>query len=157
MKLHKILFALAFIFASFASTSTNVHAQGVGRTNDVAVIRDPVLEQESMHNLVVARHYFKAKKAYRASLARAEEIIAGNPNFSKLDETLYIAGVSSLRLSKGEGKQAANVPADKLKEQARTYLAQLVKDFPASDFKGEAESELGALGGAVVASDKQNN
>lgn len=147
--LYKSLFALSFTFLFIAFNST-AHAQGVGRTSDVAVMRDPILEQESMHNLVVARHYFKAKKAYRASLARAEEIIAGNPNFARLDETLFIAGMSSLRLSQDAGKQKSNLPADKMREQARQYLSQLVKDFPASDFKKEAESELNALGGAVA-------
>src|SRR5437588_12965579 len=70
------------------------------------VVRDPDMEKDSLHNLDVARQYFKLKKAYKASLARCEEIIAGNPTFSKIDEVLLIAGQSSLRLSENKGKQA---------------------------------------------------
>src|SRR5437764_12697179 len=61
------------------------------------VLRDADLEKDSLHNLEVARHYFKLKKAYIAALQRCEEIIAGNPNFDKIDEVLYIAGESMLR------------------------------------------------------------
>ena len=50
------------------------------------VLRDPDLEKDSLHNLEVARHYFKLKKAYIAALQRCEEIIAGNPVFSKIDD-----------------------------------------------------------------------
>ncbi|HVF49745.1 MAG TPA: outer membrane protein assembly factor BamD [Pyrinomonadaceae bacterium] len=108
-------------------------------------VRDPELEKESKHNLEVARHYFKLKKAYRATLARCEEIIAGDPNYSRLDEVLYIAGMSSLRLSENRGKQAANAPADKLREDARDYFARIVDEYPESQFRKEAESKLQTL------------
>ena len=101
-----------------------------------------------MHNLEVARHYFKLKKAYRAALARCEEIIAANPNFARMDEVLYIAGESSLRLSENKGKQkATNLPADKLREDARDYLSRLVKEFPESSFREQGEKDLNSLGG----------
>ena len=57
------------------------------------------------HNLEVARNYFKLKKAYVAALKRCEEIIAGNPNFAKIEEVLLMAGQSSLWLSQNKGKQ----------------------------------------------------
>lgn len=126
-------------------------AQGsASRGPDQTTIRDPEMEKDSMHNLEVARQYFKLKKAYLASLKRCEEIIAGNPTFSRIDEVLYIAGVSSLRLSEGKGKQK-QLPADttsqKLRDDAREYLSQLFYNYPDSEFRKEAEKELRALGG----------
>src|ERR1044072_8984672 len=94
----------ALVFCLFvlalACGAQRAQAQGsVSRGPDPATVRDAELEKESMHNLEVARHYFKLKKAYRAALGRCEEIIAANPNFARMDETLYIAGGSSLLLS----------------------------------------------------------
>jgi hypothetical protein len=121
---------------------------GASRGPDPSAVRDTELEKESMHNLEVARHYFKLKKAYRAALARCEEIIAANPNFARMDEVLYIAGESSLLLSENKGKQkATNLPADKLREDARDYLSRLVKEFPESPFREQGEKDLNSLGG----------
>src|SRR5438309_11773623 len=69
------------------------------------VARDTDLEKDSQHNLEVARQYFKLRKAYVAALQRCEEIIAGNPTFSRIDEALFIAGESNLLLADGKGKQ----------------------------------------------------
>src|SRR2546428_4222594 len=95
------------------------HEQGGGAKRGPDVVRDPDMEKDSLHNLDVARQYFKLKKAYKASLARCEEIIAGNPTFSKIDEVLLIAGQSSLRLSENKGKQSVKTATDKLREDAR--------------------------------------
>ena len=89
----------------FASALAS-YGQGRAKTGpDPATIRDTELEKDSLHNLEVARHYFKRKKAYLAALRRCEEIDAGNPNFAKMDEVLYIAGESSLRLAETGGIQ----------------------------------------------------
>src|SRR5215470_1964023 len=83
-----------------------VHAQGgVKGGPDQSTLRDPDLEKDSLHNLEVAKNYFKLKKAYVAALKRCEEIIAGNPNFAKIEEVLLMAGQSSLWLSENKGKQ----------------------------------------------------
>ena len=111
------------------------------------VVRDADLEKDSLHILEVARHYFKLKKAYVAALQRCEEIIAGNPVFSKIDEVLYMAGESSLRLAENKGKQASKVTSDKLREDARDYLSQLVNGYPDSSFRKQAEEDLKGLGG----------
>src|SRR5712691_11283049 len=85
-------------------------AQGAAKTGpDPSTIRDPDLEKDSLHNLEVARHYFKRKKAYVAAIKRCEEIIAGNPNFAKMDEVLLIAGESSLWLAENRGKQTSKL------------------------------------------------
>jgi len=119
------------------------------------VMRDADMEKDSLHNLEVARHYFKLKKAYIAALQRCEEIIAGNPAFSKIDEVLFIAGESSLRLAENKGKQASKVTSDKLREDARDYLSQLVNGYPDSSFRKQAEDDLKGLGGPKPKESKQ--
>src|SRR3989449_7936505 len=95
-----MLLTALFVFAPAS------YGQGKAKTGpDVSLIRDADLEKDSLHNLEVARHYFKLKKAYLAALKRCEEIDAGNPNFAKMDEVLYIAGESSLRLAETGGQQ----------------------------------------------------
>ncbi|HEX8097871.1 MAG TPA: outer membrane protein assembly factor BamD [Pyrinomonadaceae bacterium] len=108
---------------------------------------DPELEKDSLHNLEVARQYFKLRKAYVAAIKRCEEVIAGNPAFSKMDEVLYIAGESSLRLSQGKGKQAASLSAEKLRDDAREYLTRLAREYPESSFTKQSADDLKALGG----------
>src|SRR6185503_20850409 len=81
------------------------HAQKAKTGPDPSLVRDSELEKDSLHNLEVARHYFKLKKAYLAAIKRCEEIDAGNPTFAKMDEVLFIAGESSLRLAENKGKQ----------------------------------------------------
>jgi Outer membrane lipoprotein len=136
------LITLAF----FVVAPSAARAQG-GAKQGPAVMRDADMEKDSLHNLEVARQYFKLRKAYKASLARCEEIIAGNPTFSKIDEVLLIAGQSSLRLSENKGKQSVKTATDKLREDARDYLSMLVNNYPDSKFKDEALEELKSLGG----------
>ncbi|HWW76923.1 MAG TPA: outer membrane protein assembly factor BamD, partial [Pyrinomonadaceae bacterium] len=104
----------------------------------------------------VARHYFKNKKAYYAAFKRCEELAAGYPDFAKLDEVLYIAGMSSLYLSEGKGKQKAPATSpdksetytpETFRASARDYLSRLVSDFPKSDFRKDAQEALARLGG----------
>ena len=134
-----------------------VYAQGGVRSGpDPSTIRDPDLEKDSLHNLEVARHYFKLKRAYVAAIKRCEEIIAGNPNFARLDEVLFIAGESSLRLAESKGKQKqSKLTPDQLREGARDYLTQLAVDHPNSPFNKDAEEDLRALGGPKPPVSKQ--
>jgi outer membrane protein assembly factor BamD (BamD/ComL family) len=147
----KILLLSSFFVLALVLSAPSARAQGnASRGPEPATVRDPEMEKDSMHNLEVARQYFKLKKAYLASLKRCEEIIAGNPSFSRIDEVLYIAGVSSLRLSEGKGKQK-QLPTDttsaKLRDDAREYLSQVYYNHPDSQFRKDAEKELRALGG----------
>ncbi len=134
-----------------------VYAQGGVRSGpDPSTIRDPDLEKDSLHNLEVARHYFKLKKAYVAAIKRCEEIIAGNPNFARIDEVLFIAGESSLRLAESKGKQKqSKLTPDQLRDEARDYLSQLAIDHPNSAFNKDAEEDLRALGGPKPPGSKQ--
>jgi hypothetical protein len=145
-----VLLTLAFI----AVAPRLAQAQG-GAKQGPDVVRDPDMEKDSLHNLEAARLYFKLRKAYKASLARCEEIIAGNPTFSKIDEVLLIAGESSLRLSENKGKQAVKTATDKLREDARDYLSLLVNNYPDSKFRDQAEEDLKAVGGLKPKESKQ--
>lgn len=132
---------------------------GVKSGPDPATIRDPELEKDSLHNLEVARNYFKLKKAYVAALKRCEEIIAGNPNFARIEEVLFIAGESSLSLAAGKGKQAPSLyvtydssgkrtlTSEEFREMGREYLTRLINDYPQSRFLQQAQEALKALGG----------
>ena len=133
-------------------------AQGVRQGPDPSTLRDPDLELDSLHNLEVARNYFKLKKAYVAALKRCEEIIAGNPNFTKIEEVLLMAGQSSLWLADKKGKQSPDLyvvfedgkkrtlTPEQFREMGRDYLNKLVKDHPDSPYAKEAREELAALG-----------
>ena len=123
---------------------------------DPEMVRDIESEKAAKHELEVARHYFKNKKAYYAAFKRSEELAAGYPEFHKIDEVLYIAGMSSLYLSEGKGKQkpptstpdkAEEFSPQNLRETAREYLTRLVNDHPKSKFRDEAQEALSRLGG----------
>src|SRR6266550_5298817 len=144
----KVFFLLVVLVTALFVSASASYGQGKAKTGpDPATIRDSDLEKDSLHNLEVARHYFKLKKAYLAALRRCEEIIAGNPNFARMDEVLFIAGESSLRLSEKKGKQSSKQTPEQLRDDARTYLTQLVNDHPQSVLRKQAEEDLRGLGG----------
>lgn len=146
----KTLFVFAALMAAVLFSATASHAQISARTTpDESLVRDVELEKDSLHNLTVARHYFKLKKAYVAALKRCEEIDSANPNFARMDEVLYIAGLSSLRLADSKGKQKSVKSPDNLRLDARVYLSRLVAGYPNSSFIKEARVELEALGGPI--------
>src|SRR6185437_13929560 len=97
----KFLFVFLILFVLFVAPATFAEG-GVKGGPDPSTLRDPDLERDSMHNLEVAKNYFKLKKAYVAALKRCEEIIAGNPNFAKIDEVLLmpVRAVSGCRRTK---------------------------------------------------------
>ncbi|HEY0170214.1 MAG TPA: outer membrane protein assembly factor BamD [Pyrinomonadaceae bacterium] len=124
---------------------------------DPSTVTDVESDKSAKHELEVARHYFKNKKAYYAAFKRCEELAAGYPEFHKIDEVLYIAGMSSLYLSEGKGKQKApattpdkseNLTPENLRVTAREYLTRLVNDFPKSSFRDDAQKALARMGEA---------
>jgi outer membrane protein assembly factor BamD (BamD/ComL family) len=147
----KFLITLFVILAAINAQASASYAQGAAKTGpDPSTLRDEDLEKDSLHNLEVARHYFKLKKAYVAAIKRCEEIDAGNPNFAKMDEVLFIAGESSLRLAENRGKQKTKEKtAEQLRQDARVYLSRLVADYPNSVFAKQVEADLQALGGPI--------
>ena len=154
----KRIIVTAICAAFMLVAAANAMAQG-GAKQGPEVSRDPDSENEALHNLEVARQYFKLRKAYVASLNRCEEVLAGNPTFSKIDEILYMAGVSSLNLANAKGKQKPDeyviregekkttLTPQEFRDKARDYLSQLVNDYPQSRFKDDALSDLKSLGG----------
>lgn len=142
----KAFLVFSFIFLTFTSAA---FAQ---KQIEQQIQRDPILEADAKHNLEVAQQYFVTKKAYRAVLLRFEETFAAYPQFSKMDEFLYYAGMSSFYLSNNKGKQKlektatadekAKYAPEKMREDAVAYLSQLIKDYPQSQFKTDAEKTL---------------
>lgn len=149
---------MASVAAIVLLFSVSAFAQG-GAKKGPDVNRDPDMEKEALHNLEVARQYFKLRKAYVAALQRCEEVLAGNPAFSKIDEVLFLAGQSSLNLAEAKGKQKPDqyvihdgdkkltLTAQEFRDKARDYLSQLYNDYPQSSFRSQAEDDLKALGG----------
>jgi len=145
------LLVLAIIIFGFSAVGNSVFAQ---KQIEPQIQRDPILETDASHNLEVANQYFKTKKAYKAVLMRFEETFAAYPEFSKMDEFLYLAGMSSYYLSENKGKQKIDTKSEdekkkfapeKLREDATAYLAQLVEKYPQSQYKTEAEKTLKTL------------
>lgn len=152
MKKAILFFSFIACLFVFSAAPENVFAQ---KQIEQQVQRDPLLEADAMHNLEVARQAFKLRKAYKGVLMRCEEIIAANPAFSRMDEVLYLSGMSSFYLSQNKGKQKINdkfadekekYAPEKLRDDAVTYLKQLVALYPQSEFKTEAEKTLKSLG-----------
>src|SRR5689334_25086248 len=148
---------LMVLLAAMVIAAPAARAQGVRTGPDPSTLRDPDLERDSLHNLEVARNYFKLKKAYVASLKRCEEIIAGNPNFAKIEEVLLMAGQSSIWLSQSKGKQRPDqyvsfdggekktLTPEQFREMGVDYLNKLIKDYPESQFTKQAQEELRTL------------
>jgi outer membrane protein assembly factor BamD (BamD/ComL family) len=157
MKKSLLILAVVLLVSGFTAS---IHAQGSKQGPEV--VRDTDMERDSLHNLEVAWQYYKLRKAYVAALQRCEEIIAGNPTFSKIDKVLYIAGKSNLYLSEGKGKQKPNLykrtgadqksvslTPEEFRAEARAYFSQLVESYPQSQFKDEALDDLKSLGGLL--------
>lgn len=139
------------IFVAIFALNANAAAQ---RNVTPAIDRDPLLEADAKHNLDVANQYFKLKKMYKAVIMRFEETYAAYPEFSKMDEFLYLAGMSSYYLSEGKGKQKINLKLEKekekfapakLKEDAIAYLSLVVEKYPESKFVADAKKTLAIL------------
>jgi hypothetical protein len=151
---------LLMILLAVMVVAPSASAQGVRSGPDPSTLRDPDLEKDSYHNLEVAKNYFKLKKAYVAALKRCEEIIAGNPNFAKIEEVLLMAGQSSLWLAEGKGKQKPNLyvtfdggqkrtlTSEQFREMGRDYLTKLINDYPNSPYAKQGQEELRQLDAA---------
>ncbi len=140
-------FVLVSAFSSFASAQRNVTP---------AIDRDPLMEADAKHNLDVAWQSYKLKKAYKGVIMRFEETYAAYPEFSKIDEFLYLAGMSSFYLSDNKGRQKVDLKLEKekdkfapakLKEDAVAYLSLIVEKYPQSQYRDEAERTLAEIKG----------
>jgi outer membrane protein assembly factor BamD (BamD/ComL family) len=112
------------------------------------------MEADARHNLDVAWNAYKLKKAYKGVLMRFEETYAAYPTFSKIDEFLYLAGMSSYYLSENKGRQKVNPKSprekdkyapEKLRSDAVAYLGTIVEKYPQSSYRDDAEKTLKTL------------
>lgn len=143
---------LPALFVTVLLLSGSAFAQ---RNVTPAVDRDPVMEQDAKHNLDVARQAFTPlKKAYKQVLLRFEETYAAYPEFSQIDEFLYLAGMSSYYLAEGKGKQKVDMRSEKEKEKfapeklradAIAYLSTVVEKYPESKYTADAKKTLSVL------------
>jgi outer membrane protein assembly factor BamD (BamD/ComL family) len=144
----KALIVLSFLF--FGLTATTFAQKQV----EPQLQRDPILEADANHNLEVAWQYYKLKKAYKAVLMRFEETFAAHPDFSKMDEFLYMAAMSSVYLADGKGKQQLVLKDDeekkrfspeRLREDAVAYFSMIKDKYPKSKYINETEKQLKLL------------
>jgi outer membrane protein assembly factor BamD (BamD/ComL family) len=141
---------LSIIFAALSIGTLGISASAQ-RNVTPAIDRDPIMEADAKHNLDVAWNYYSLKKAYKATLMRFEETFAAYPDFSKIDEFLFIGGMSSYYLSEGKGKQPVDLKnekdkvkftPEKLRESAKMYLTMLVDKYPDSKYVADAKKTL---------------
>jgi outer membrane protein assembly factor BamD (BamD/ComL family) len=144
----------AFLLSSFlVIIFTFFSAVKAQETPTSATLQDSIFEEDAKHNFNVAYQYFKLKKAYKAVLMRFEETFAAYPQFSKMDEFIYIAGMSSFYLSENKGKQKIDLTKlteedqkkyapERLKEDAEAYFGMIVEQYPNSKYKDDSEKML---------------
>ncbi len=142
---------LVVVVMMLASVSSAIAQRNVTQ----AIARDPILEADAKHNLDVARQAFTPlKKAYKQVLLRFEETYAAYPEFSNIDEFLYLAGMSSYYLSENKGKQKVDLKSvkekekyapEKLRSDAIAYLSTVVEKHPESKFVADASKALAEL------------
>lgn len=93
--------------------------------------RDPEMEVTQKHNLQVARWYLTKRKAYEGARDRLQEILDTAPEFSQIDEVIYLLGEANEKLRKPE--------------IAATYYKRVIKDYPGSQFIKKAREALADL------------
>lgn len=145
----------AFLFSCFFAVVLTFSANVFGQKQIAPqVVRDPVMEADALHDLAVARQAFKERKAYKAVLLRTEVILAAYPDFSRVEDVLYLSGMSSYFLSENKGRQKfesftadekKKYAPEKMREDAGAFLTQLIAQFPNSKYRTEAEKTLKSL------------
>src|SRR4030095_13861903 len=120
--------SIVFLFAAVA----DAYAQGPAR-GKVDPPRDPIMENHATHSLEVARWYLTKRKAYEGARDRLQEIVDTFPEFSRMDEVVFLLGEASLKLNKPE--------------EAAEYFEIRVKDFEGSECVKKARERLKELKG----------
>jgi outer membrane protein assembly factor BamD (BamD/ComL family) len=125
-------FATGFIFALtiLLAGATEAAAQGPA-SGPLEPPRDATKEIAAKHNLEVARWYLTKRKAYDGARDRLQEIIDAYPDFSRMDEVVFLLGEAHAKLGKIE--------------TATDYYNKLVKNYPESEFVKKARERLDKL------------
>ena len=127
MKFFARTFVLAFV-ALIISQPLGL-AQGPGKP--IEAPRDAAKEIAAKHNLDVARWYLTKRKAYEGARDRLQEIMDSYPDFSRMDEVVFLMGEASLKLKKND--------------KAVEYYNGLLKVYPESEFAKRAHERLDEL------------
>jgi tetratricopeptide (TPR) repeat protein len=127
MKSFATMFILALVI--MVSAGSKSLAQGPGKP--IEAPRDATLEIAARHNLDVARWNLTKRKAYEGARDRLQEIIDTYPEFSRLDEVLFLMGELHLKLGKNE--------------KAAEYYSKLLKAYPESEFAKKARTRVDEL------------
>jgi outer membrane protein assembly factor BamD (BamD/ComL family) len=112
-----------------ALTGATGFAQGPGKPMEAP--RDAAKEIAAKHNLDVARWNLTKRKAYEGARDRLQEIIETYPDFSRMDEVVFLMGEVYMRLGK--------------KPEATDYYNKLLKDYESSEFAKKARARLDEL------------
>ncbi len=124
-------FATALIFALVVLAFCGFRSLAQGPGKPIERPRDAALEIAAKHNLEVARWNFTKRKAYDGARDRLQEIIDTYPEFSRMDEVIFLMGEVHLKL----GKQ----------EKAVDYYNKLIKTYPDSEFAKKTRARLDEL------------
>lgn len=130
MKSIAALMTLTLVF--LLGAVADAYAQGAAR-GKVDPPRDPIMETNATHSLDVARWYLTKRKAYEGARDRLQEIVDTYPEFSRMDEVVFLLGEASLKLNKPE--------------KAVEYYERLVKSFEGSEFVKKARERLKEIKG----------
>jgi TolA-binding protein len=122
--------SLLLTLAILAFAAEAFSAQGPAR-GPLHPPRDPAMEIAAKHNLEVAKWYFSKRKAYEGARDRLQEIIDTYPDFSRMDEVIYLMGEIHLKLNKPD--------------KAADYYRKLLKDYPSSEFAKKSRERLDEL------------
>jgi outer membrane protein assembly factor BamD (BamD/ComL family) len=99
-----------------------------GPAKPMAPPRDSAMEVTAKHNLEVARWYLVKRKAYEGARDRLQEIIDTYPEFSRIDEVIFLMGEAHLKLKKDD--------------KAIEYYNKLLKEYSESEFAKKARERL---------------
>ncbi|MEK6286565.1 MAG: outer membrane protein assembly factor BamD [Acidobacteriota bacterium] len=124
-------FATVFIFALLGSAVGDPASFAQGPGKPIEAPRDAALEIAARHNLDVARFSITKRKAYEGARDRLQEIIDTYPDFSRMDEVVFLMGELYLKLGKTE--------------KAADYYGKLLKVYPESEFAKKAQARLDEL------------
>jgi tetratricopeptide (TPR) repeat protein len=127
----RILKRLIFSMAAVLAIAATVPAQQGPTHGKLETPRDAEMEVTAKHNLDVARYYLTKRKAYQGALDRLQEILQTYPEFSKVDEVVYLAGEADLKLGKTD--------------DASKMYQKLIKESPDSDLVKKARERLDEL------------
>jgi len=117
---------LALVVFAFGICSSTGLAQGPAKP--MSPPRDSAMEVAAKHNLDVARWYLVKRKAYEGARDRLQEILDTYPEFSRIDEVMFLMGESQLKLKKDD--------------KAVEYYSKLLKEYPESEFAKRARARL---------------